>query len=46
MELQIAILKIVRNFELEWPHEDMVFETKMFYGIARPLELHVKSVNQ
>ncbi|RZC10209.1 p450 domain containing protein [Asbolus verrucosus] len=45
LELEVALLKVIRNFEFKWPHEDMVFETKLFYGIARPLKLHVKPLN-
>ncbi|RZC10208.1 p450 domain containing protein [Asbolus verrucosus] len=45
LELEVALLKVIRNFEFKWPHEDMVFEVKLFYGMARPLKLHVKPLN-
>ncbi|EFA07581.1 probable cytochrome P450 12c1, mitochondrial [Tribolium castaneum] len=44
LELEVALLKIIRNFELDWPHEDMVFKTKMLYGMTEPLKIHVRSV--
>ncbi|RZC35922.1 cytochrome P450 12c1, mitochondrial [Asbolus verrucosus] len=44
LEMEVALLKIIRNFELEWPHEDMVFKTTILHGIAQPLKLHIKSV--
>jgi cytochrome P450 family 12 len=46
VELQTALLKIIRNFELQWPHEDMTFTTTALYGITQPLKLHVKCVSQ
>ncbi|KAJ8977308.1 hypothetical protein NQ317_009326 [Molorchus minor] len=42
LELEVAIAKICRNFELTWPHEDMKFDIKLLYGIADPLKLRVK----
>ncbi|XP_063918634.1 probable cytochrome P450 12a4, mitochondrial [Zophobas morio] len=46
LELHIAFLKIIRNFDLSWPHEDMCFTTTIFYGIGKPLQLHIKALNQ
>ncbi|XP_063919076.1 probable cytochrome P450 12a4, mitochondrial [Zophobas morio] len=45
LELETALLKIIRNFELQWPHEDMVFYTTTLHGMAKPLKIHVKPVN-
>lgn len=36
------MFQMIRNFSLEWPHEDAVFETRMLYGLTSPLKLHVK----
>ncbi|RZC32516.1 cytochrome P450 12a4, mitochondrial, partial [Asbolus verrucosus] len=45
LELEVALLKIIRNFELKWPHEDMVFITTTLHGMARPLKLHIKPLD-
>jgi cytochrome P450 family 12 len=45
LELETAVLKIIRNFELKWPHEDMVFTTTTLHGIARPLRIQVKPLD-
>ncbi|KAJ8962684.1 hypothetical protein NQ318_001081, partial [Aromia moschata] len=42
LELEVALPKIIRNFELTWPHEDMVFSAKFLYGIARPLKIRAR----
>ncbi|XP_018572392.1 cytochrome P450 CYP12A2-like isoform X1 [Anoplophora glabripennis] len=44
LELEVAISKIIRNFELSWHHEDMVFSGLFLYGIERPLRIRVKEV--
>ncbi|KAJ8924326.1 hypothetical protein NQ315_007122 [Exocentrus adspersus] len=42
LEVEVALSKVIRNFELSWPHEDMVFSGKFLYGIDGPLKLNVK----
>ncbi|KAJ8977307.1 hypothetical protein NQ317_009325 [Molorchus minor] len=42
LELEVALIKISRNFELSWPYEDMKFDFKLIYGIAGPLKLKVQ----
>lgn len=44
LELEIATMKIIRNFELSWPHKDMLFSGKLLYGISDPLKIKVKEL--
>ncbi|CAH0551466.1 unnamed protein product [Brassicogethes aeneus] len=41
MELEVGLLKLVRNFKFDWPHEDIPFNSKLLYGIDGPLKLHI-----
>ncbi|XP_025833175.1 probable cytochrome P450 12a5, mitochondrial isoform X2 [Agrilus planipennis] len=42
MELELLIARIIRNFELEWPHPPAKFTAKLFYEIVDPLRFKVK----
>uniref|UniRef100_V5GP28 Cytochrome P450 CYP12A2 n=1 Tax=Anoplophora glabripennis TaxID=217634 RepID=V5GP28_ANOGL len=44
LELEVATARIIRNFELSWPHEDMTFSGNLLYGITKPLKLRVKEL--
>nr|WCC58035.1 cytochrome P450 [Pharsalia antennata] len=44
LELEVGLSKIIRNFELSWHHDDMVFSGKFLYGIDRPLRIKVKEL--
>ncbi|XP_018572395.1 cytochrome P450 CYP12A2 [Anoplophora glabripennis] len=44
LELEIGISKIIRNFELSWAHDDMVFSGNFLYGVERPLKIRVKEL--
>ncbi|XP_063919256.1 cytochrome P450 CYP12A2-like isoform X2 [Zophobas morio] len=46
LELHVAFLKMIRNFDMRWEHEDMTFATTTLYGIAKPLKLRVKPLDQ
>ncbi|KAF2886967.1 hypothetical protein ILUMI_19206 [Ignelater luminosus] len=41
LELEIVVAKMVRNFNLEWHHEDMKYVCYPLYGIASPLKLQL-----
>lgn len=42
LELEIVLAKIIRNFDLYWPHPDIKFGMEVLYGVAEPLKLHIK----
>ncbi|XP_017782393.1 PREDICTED: cytochrome P450 CYP12A2-like isoform X2 [Nicrophorus vespilloides] len=44
LQIEIVIAKIIRNFQLDWHQEDMLFETELLYGIKSPLKLHVTRI--
>lgn len=44
LEMEMLIAKIVRNFELDWPHKDMKFKTTLTHGCADPLRLKMTPV--
>ncbi|KAI7815333.1 cytochrome p450 [Rhyzopertha dominica] len=44
LEMETILAKIIRNFELDWKHKDMEFDTMLVYGIAEPLKITVKEV--
>lgn len=41
LELEVGLSKIIRNFELSWPHPDAKFGAKLLYGIEDPLRYKV-----
>ncbi|CAH0551467.1 unnamed protein product [Brassicogethes aeneus] len=45
LEMETAILKTIRNFEVQWPHKDIKFAMKLLYGIDEPLKLHLYPVD-
>nr|WCC58036.1 cytochrome P450 [Pharsalia antennata] len=44
LEIEVVLAKIIRNFELSWPHEDMLFSGKLLYGIMNPLKVRIKEL--
>ncbi|XP_074037344.1 cytochrome P450 CYP12A2 isoform X1 [Leptinotarsa decemlineata] len=46
LELELALIKIIRSFELSWEHPDMEFASHLLYGISNPLKLTVKEVTK
>ncbi|KAJ8962683.1 hypothetical protein NQ318_001080 [Aromia moschata] len=46
LELEIALTKIMRNFKMSWPHEDMKFDATLIYGITDPLKIRVEPVKE
>nr|XP_023026615.1 probable cytochrome P450 12a5, mitochondrial [Leptinotarsa decemlineata] len=45
-ELELVLMKIIRNFELSWEHSDMEFASHLLYGISNPLKITVKEVTR
>ncbi|XP_017782391.1 PREDICTED: probable cytochrome P450 12a5, mitochondrial isoform X1 [Nicrophorus vespilloides] len=44
LELEIVIAKIIRNFQLDWHQDDMIFGRDLLYGIKAPLKIHVSKI--
>lgn len=42
----LSCFQIVRNFELSWRHDDMIFSGNFLYGVERPLKIKVKQLSQ
>ncbi|XP_023022151.2 probable cytochrome P450 12a5, mitochondrial [Leptinotarsa decemlineata] len=46
LELELVLMKIIKNFELSWEHPDMEFASHLLYGINNPLKLTVKELTR
>lgn len=46
LALQVYIGKVVRNFEVDWPHKDMKFATLIVHACADPLEFKMTPVTR
>ncbi|XP_060518386.1 probable cytochrome P450 12a4, mitochondrial [Cylas formicarius] len=44
LELDVGLSKVIRNFQLSWPHPDAKFGMKLLYGIEDPLKLKVEEI--
>lgn len=44
IEMEILIVKIVRNFILDWPHKKMKFGQELLYGFQDPLKICLQLV--
>lgn len=44
LEMEILLAKVVRNFELDWPHKDMTFKQILTNGCADPLRFKMTPV--
>ncbi|KAF7283081.1 hypothetical protein GWI33_001487 [Rhynchophorus ferrugineus] len=45
LELEVGLAKMIRNFQISWPHADAKFGATLLYGIQSPLRFKVVEVD-